>query len=72
MVTFCTLHAAQRLNFFESKSIDMKTVMLFGILNGISIGLLNLSLGFNSIGFYQVIIYLNLLFVHFGKWDTFT
>lgn len=67
MVTFCTLHAAQRLNFFESKSIDMKTVMLFGILNGISIGLLNLSLGFNSIGFYQVIIYLNLLFVHFGK-----
>ncbi|CAB4313057.1 unnamed protein product [Prunus armeniaca] len=54
MVTFCTLHAAQRLNFFESKSIDMKTVMLFGILNGISIGLLNLSLGFNSIGFYQM------------------
>ena len=54
MVTFCTLHAAQRLNFFESKSVDTKTVMLFGILNGVSIGLLNLSLGFNSIGFYQV------------------
>lgn len=54
MVTFCTLHAAQRLNFFESKAVDVKTVMLFGILNGISIGLLNLSLGFNSIGFYQV------------------
>ncbi|GMY10326.1 UDP-xylose transporter 1 isoform X1 [Fagus crenata] len=54
MVTFCTLHAAQRLNFFESKSVDTKTVMLFGILNGISIGLLNLSLGFNSIGFYQM------------------
>jgi len=54
MVTFCTLHAAQRLNLFESKSIDMKPVMLFGILNGVSIGLLNLSLGFNSIGFYQV------------------
>uniref|UniRef100_A0A6N2NGT6 Sugar phosphate transporter domain-containing protein n=1 Tax=Salix viminalis TaxID=40686 RepID=A0A6N2NGT6_SALVM len=53
MVTFCTLHAAQRLNLFESKSIDMKTVILFGILNGVSIGLLNLSLGFNSIGFYQ-------------------
>ncbi|MBA0825310.1 hypothetical protein Goarm_021909 [Gossypium armourianum] len=32
----------------------MKTVMLFGILNGVSIGLLNLSLGFNSIGFYQM------------------
>jgi len=54
MVTFCTLHVAQRLNFFESKSTDAKTVILFGILNGVSIGLLNLSLGFNSIGFYQV------------------
>ncbi|KAL9322761.1 hypothetical protein ACSQ67_010814 [Phaseolus vulgaris] len=54
MVTFCTLHAAQRLNLFVSKSIDFKTVMLFGILNGISIGFLNLSLGFNSIGFYQM------------------
>uniref|UniRef100_A0A6N2L3W1 Sugar phosphate transporter domain-containing protein n=1 Tax=Salix viminalis TaxID=40686 RepID=A0A6N2L3W1_SALVM len=54
IVTFCTLHAAQRFHLFESKSIDMKTVMLFGILNGVSIGLLNLSLGFNSIGFYQV------------------
>lgn len=28
--------------------------MGFGILNGISIGLLNLSLGFNSVGFYQM------------------
>ncbi|KAG4961252.1 hypothetical protein JHK87_037885 [Glycine soja] len=54
MVTFCTLHAAQRLNLFVSKSVDLKTVMLFGILNGISIGFLNLSLGFNSIGFYQM------------------
>ncbi|KAF8403071.1 hypothetical protein HHK36_011165 [Tetracentron sinense] len=69
MVTFCTLHVAQRFNVFENKSIDMKTVMLFGILNGISIGLLNLSLGFNSIGFYQVystslnnVIYFLLLF----------
>lgn len=54
MVTYCTLHLAQRFNFFESKSVDMKTVVLFGILNGVSIGLLNLSLGFNSIGFYQM------------------
>lgn len=54
MVTFCTLHVAQRFNFFEPKSIDFKTVMLFGILNGVSIGFLNLSLGFNSIGFYQM------------------
>ncbi|KAL8167820.1 hypothetical protein V2J09_009319 [Rumex salicifolius] len=54
MVTYCTLHLAQRFNLFESKSVDMKTVVLFGILNGVSIGLLNLSLGFNSIGFYQM------------------
>ncbi|KAL4333302.1 hypothetical protein GQ457_07G034430 [Hibiscus cannabinus] len=54
MVTFCTLHTAQRFNLFENKSVDMKTVMLFGILNGVSIGFLNLSLGFNSIGFYQM------------------
>lgn len=54
MVTFCSLHAAHRFNLFESKSIDMKTVMLFGILNGVSIGFLNLSLGFNSVGFYQM------------------
>ncbi|KAA3489539.1 Nucleotide/sugar transporter family protein [Gossypium australe] len=59
MVTFCTLHAAQRFNLFESKPIDMKTVVLFGILNGVSIGLLNLSLGFNSIGFYQAFIILS-------------
>lgn len=54
MVTFCTLHVAQRMNLFEPKFIDLRTVMLFGMLNGISIGFLNLSLGFNSIGFYQV------------------
>ncbi|KAM0007402.1 putative sugar phosphate transporter domain-containing protein [Helianthus debilis subsp. tardiflorus] len=54
VVTYCTLHVAHRLNFFENKRIDMKTVILFGILNGVSIGFLNLSLGFNSIGFYQM------------------
>nr|ACG46197.1 integral membrane protein like [Zea mays] len=54
MVTFCTLHVAQRLRFFEPKAIDGQTVILFGLLNGTSIGLLNLSLGFNSIGFYQM------------------
>lgn len=54
MVTFCTLHVAQRLNLFVTKSIEMKTIILFGILNGVSIGFLNLSLGFNSVGFYQV------------------
>ncbi|ONM15874.1 Nucleotide/sugar transporter family protein [Zea mays] len=54
MVTFCTLHVAHRLHFFEPKAIDGQTVILFGLLNGTSIGLLNLSLGFNSIGFYQL------------------
>lgn len=54
MVTYCTLHVAHRFNLFENKPMDAKTVMLFGLLNGVSIGLLNLSLGFNSIGFYQM------------------
>ncbi|XP_020080484.1 uncharacterized membrane protein At1g06890-like [Ananas comosus] len=54
LVTYCTLHVAQRLRFFEAKPIDTQTVILFGLLNGTSIGLLNLCLGFNSIGFYQM------------------
>lgn len=62
MVTYCTLHVAYKLNFFENKPIDTKTVVLFGLLNGISIGLLNLSLGFNSIGFYQVYLCSNKLY----------
>ncbi|WVZ59342.1 hypothetical protein U9M48_009497 [Paspalum notatum var. saurae] len=53
MVTFFTLYVAQRLHFFEPKPIDARTVISFGLLNGISIGLLNLCLGFNSVGFYQ-------------------
>lgn len=72
MVTYCSLHVALRLNFFENKPIDTKTVMLFGILNGISIGLLNLSLGFNSIGFYQVHISLHLISIKKSiKWTFF-
>ncbi|KAL8503299.1 hypothetical protein ACS0TY_022151 [Phlomoides rotata] len=42
------------MNFFEHKPIDFQTAIGFGVLNGISIGLLNLSLGFNSVGFYQM------------------
>ncbi|KAH1057214.1 hypothetical protein J1N35_035279 [Gossypium stocksii] len=42
-----------RLKLFEHKPFDARAVMGFGILNGISIGLLNLSLGFKSVGFYQ-------------------
>lgn len=54
LVTFCSLHIALWMKFFEHKPFDASSVMGFGILNGISIGLLNLSLGFNSVGFYQV------------------
>ncbi|XP_027902657.1 UDP-xylose transporter 3-like [Vigna unguiculata] len=53
-VTFCSLHVALKLRFFEHKPLEKKMVMGFGVLNGISIGLLNLSLGFNSVGFYQM------------------
>lgn len=54
LVTFCSLHVALLMKLFEHKPFDPRTVIGFGILNGISIGLLNLSLGFNSVGFYQV------------------
>uniref|UniRef100_J3L5C1 Sugar phosphate transporter domain-containing protein n=2 Tax=Oryza brachyantha TaxID=4533 RepID=J3L5C1_ORYBR len=54
LVTFCSLHVALQMKIFENKDLDPKTIIGFGILNGISIGLLNLSLGFNSVGFYQV------------------
>ena len=56
LVTFCSLHLALWMKMFEHKPFDPRAVMGFGILNGISIGLLNLSLGFNSVGFYQVLI----------------
>ncbi|CAK9236986.1 unnamed protein product [Sphagnum troendelagicum] len=54
IVTFCSLHIARWMQLFEQKPFDSRTVMGFGILNGISIGLLNLCLGFNSVGFYQM------------------
>lgn len=50
------------LKFFEHKPFDSRAVMGFGILNGISIGLLNLSLGFNSVGFYQVFYFFSFSF----------
>ena len=56
---------ALKLRFFEHKPLEKKMVMGFGVLNGISIGLLNLSLGFNSVGFYQVMMhFLSLCFSH--------
>lgn len=54
LVTFCSLHVALLMKWFEHKPFDPRAVMGFGILNGTSIGLLNLSLGFNSVGFYQM------------------
>jgi len=42
------------LKLFERKAFDARAVMGFGILNGISIGLPKLCLGFNSVGFYQM------------------
>ncbi|KAG0457701.1 hypothetical protein HPP92_022858 [Vanilla planifolia] len=54
LVTFCSLHLALWMKLFEHKPFDPRAVMGFGILNGCSIGLLNLSLGFNSVGFYQM------------------
>ncbi|KAK8918689.1 hypothetical protein KSP39_PZI021802 [Platanthera zijinensis] len=54
LVTFCSLYVALLMEDFEHKSFDQKVVVSFGIFNGISIGLLNLSLGFNSVGFYQM------------------
>ncbi|KAL0922545.1 hypothetical protein M5K25_006536 [Dendrobium thyrsiflorum] len=54
LVTFCSLHVALWMKLFEHKPFDRRAVMGFGILNGCSIGLLNLSLGFNSVGFYQM------------------
>lgn len=54
LVTFCSLHVALWMKLFEHKPFDARLVMGFGVLNGISIGLLNLSLGFNSVGFYQM------------------
>ncbi|KAF5930712.1 hypothetical protein HYC85_031585 [Camellia sinensis] len=53
LVTFCSLHVALWMKLFEHKPFDPRAVMGFGVLNGTSIGLLNLSLGFNSVGFYQ-------------------
>lgn len=54
LVTFCSLHVFMWMKLFEHKPFDSRAVMGFGVLNGISIGLLNLSLGFNSVGFYQM------------------
>lgn len=54
MVTAMFLHFARYMKMFEYKTLEFKPLIIFSILNGISIGFLNLSLGFNSVGFYQM------------------
>ena len=54
VVTAVALRFAARAGFVEPKVMDRGALLRFSILNGISIGFLNLSLGFNSVGFYQV------------------
>ena len=54
LVTVGALRVAARSGWLEPKSIDRGALLRFSILNGVSIGFLNLSLGFNSVGFYQM------------------
>jgi solute carrier family 35 protein E3 len=51
MVTFCSLYEELCVKFFEHKPYDGRAAMGFAMLIGISIGLLNLSLGFSYVGF---------------------
>mmetsp|Transcript_3966 Transcript_3966/g.4483 ORF Transcript_3966/g.4483 Transcript_3966/m.4483 type:complete len:315 (+) Transcript_3966:224-1168(+) len=53
-VTSLFLHIARTFKWFEYKSLELKPLLIFSVLNGMSIGFLNLSLGFNSVGFYQM------------------
>lgn len=39
---------------FEHKPIDLTKKATFSVANGLAIGFLNLCLGLNSIGFYQM------------------
>merc|ERR1711990_1205999 len=54
LVTVGALRVAARSGWLEPKSIERGALLRFSILNGVSIGFLNLSLGFNSVGFYQM------------------
>ena len=54
VLTALVLRAAARMGYFEKKSVGRAEVVKFGVLNSASIALLNLSLGFNSVGFYQM------------------
>ena len=54
VVTALALRVFAKLGYFERKSVARAEVAKFGALNSASIALLNLSLGFNSVGFYQM------------------
>ena len=40
--------------WLEPKAIERRALLQFSVVNGVSIGFLNLSLGYNSVGFYQM------------------
>ena len=54
LVTAVALRVAAKHNFLEPKEIERQALLRFSCINGISIAFLNLSLGFNSVGFYQM------------------
>ena len=53
-VTAVALRVAARVGFLEPKGIEKRALAKFAALNGVSVAFLNLSLGFNSVGFYQM------------------
>ena len=53
-VTAVALRFAARAKFLEPKPIEKRALVKFAALNGVSVAFLNLSLGFNSVGFYQM------------------
>ena len=53
-VTAVALRFAARAKLLEPKPIEKKALVKFAALNGVSVAFLNLSLGFNSVGFYQM------------------
>ena len=54
LVTYYLLHVVRWLKSFEHKPFDTHVVVSFANMNGISTCLINLSLGFIFVGFYQV------------------
>jgi len=54
LVTAVFLRLAARAGWLEPKAIERRALLQFSVVNGVSIGFLNLSLGYNSVGFYQM------------------